>query len=518
MRKLRSRKRASNRRQAAEEPQSATQQRDPQGGELLSAELSVNEHQLEAAFSRCSDFVLRKIYADGEPKILIAYIDGLIDIKTLDETLLEPLTFGRFARQLEEGASLKKLIEDRLIAFSPIQTTTRMAELVSGVLAAKVAVVVEGEAEAAIAELKGFEKRAIEEPTTERVIRGPKEAFNESLQTNTSMIRRRIRSSRLKMEKFTVGTESRTDVVMAYLEGMAPASLVEEVRHRISSIHIDAVLDSAYIEEMIEDAPFSPFPQIFNTERPDVVASGLLSGKVAVLVDNTPFALVMPMTFWAALHAPEDYYDRFVYTFFLRTVRFIMFGVALFLPSIYVALSTFHPELIPTNLLISIATAREGIPFPAVIEALLMEFVFEGLREAGVRLPKAVGSAVSIVGALVIGEAAVQAGIVSAPMIIVVAATGIASFVIPRHSFGLGVRVIRFALLILAGMFGLYGVVAGFIALSVHLVNLDSFGSPYFLPAAPQTYSLRKDFIFRAPRWTSLARRKNPQARERKPG
>ena len=192
------------------------------------------------------------------------------------------------------------------------------------------------------------------------------------------------------------------------------------------------------------------------------------------------------MTFWSGLQAVKDYYERFIYTTFIRCIRSILFMISLFLPSVYVALTTFHPKLIPTTLLISVAAAREGVPFPAFIEALMMEFVFEGLREAGVRLPKAVGSAVSIVGALVIGQAAVQAGIVSTPMVTVVATTGIASFAIPRYNLEIAIRMLRFTLLVLAGVLGLYGIVIGTIALTIHLVNLRSFGVPYFTPVAPQ--------------------------------
>ncbi len=209
------------------------------------------------------------------------------------------------------------------------------------------------------------------------------------------------------------------------------------------------------------------------------------------------------MTFWNGFQAVEDYYERFIYTSFIRIIRFILFNAAMYLPSLYVALTTYHPKLMPTTLLISVAAAREGVPFPAIIEALIMEVVFEGLREAGIRLPKAVGSAVSIVGALVIGQAAVQAGIVSAPMVIVVATTGIASFAVPRYNLGTALRLVRFPMLLLAGVFGLYGIVIGFIALIIHLVNLRSFGVPYFTPIAPQIPTDIKDVLVRSPRWTN---------------
>jgi hypothetical protein len=261
-------------------------------------------------------------------------------------------------------------------------------------------------------------------------------------------------------------------------------------------------LGSGYIEEFIEDAPFSPFPQIQNTERPDVVCASLAEGKIAIVVDNTPFVLIVPMTFWTGLQAAEDYYERFLYTTFIRWVRFALLNIALFFPSLYVAITTFHPQLLPTNLIISVAAAREGIPFPAVVEAIIMEFMFEALREAGIRLPKPVGSAVSIVGALVIGQAAVQAGIISAPMVIVVAATGIASFGIPRYNLGIAYRMLRFPILILAGMLGIFGVIVGAISILIHLVTLRSFGVPYLSPLAPRGNGSLKDVLVRAPRWS----------------
>lgn len=220
-------------------------------------------------------------------------------------------------------------------------------------------------------------------------------------------------------------------------------------------------MGSSYIEEFIEDFTWSPFPQVQNSERPDVICSSLLEGKVAIFVDNTPFVLVVPMTFWSGLQAADDYYERSIYTTFIRLIRYSLFNIALLLPSLYVAIIAYHPQLIPTTLLISIAAAREGVPFPTVVETLLMEFMFEGLREAGIRLPKPIGSAVSIVGALVIGQAAVQAGIVSAPVVIVVATTGIASFAIPRYNLGTSYRLLRFLMLILAGTLGIYGIITG---------------------------------------------------------
>lgn len=469
--------------------------------EPFSSNLSENEQILKEMFQNCADFIIRPIYITGKPKIILAYLDGLTDTKTLENMLFKPMVFEGLPNDCVEIRSIVQIMEKQLLSVTPVKTVSQMNELVNGVLKANVGILLEGESQALLVNLTEFEMRNVEEPATEITIRGPRDGFTELIRTNTTLLRRRIRSTRLKLESLSIGELSQTDVVIAYIEGIAQDSLLEEVRKRLGRIKIDAILESEYIEEFIEDMPFSPFPQIQNTERPDIVVANLLEGKVAILVDNTPFALIAPMTFWDGLQSVEDYYERFFYTNFIRFVRYVLFNMTLFLPSLYVALSTYHPKLIPTKLLISIASAREGVPFPAIIEALIMEFVFEGLREAGIRLPRAVGSAVSIVGALVVGQAAVQAGIVSAPMVIVVATTGIASFSIPRYNLGTALRLVRFAMLILAGIFGLYGITLGFIMLTIHLVNLRSFGVPYFTPVAPQIPRDLKSALFRSPRW-----------------
>lgn len=466
----------------------------------LSTELAVNEKMLREMFQECSDIVFRTICID--PKILLIYIDGLTNTKTLDQVVLQPILYDKNADGLSSVSKVGEIIQQQLVAIAQVQTVSTLHEVTNGVLKANIAILVDGEDQVLVADLAGFEKRSVEEPAAEASIRGPRDGFTETLRTNTSLIRRRIRSAELKMESITVGQFSQTDIVIAYIHGVVSNTVLEEVRNRIKQIQIDGVMESGFIEEFIEDVPWSPFPQIQNTERPDVVSASLLEGKVAIIADNTPFVLIVPMNFWTGLQAVEDYYERSIYTTFIRFIRYSLVNMSLLLPSLYVALTTFHQQLIPTNLLISIANSREGVPFPTFVETLLMEFMFEGLREAGIRMPKAVGSAVSIVGALVIGQAAVQAGIVSAPVVIVVATTGIASFAIPRYNFGTAYRLLRFPMLILAGLLGLYGVISGLFILIIHLLSLRSFGVPYMSPVAPQTLRSLKDVFIRAPRWS----------------
>jgi spore germination protein KA len=472
----------------------------------LNTNLSENENIFKELFQGSSDIVFRPIEVQGETKILFIYIDGLCDSKTLEQVALRPLMFDGLPDALGQVPNVEQIIEKQLIAIAQVQKETKITNLVNGVLKGKIVILIDGVKTALVTELKGFEKRSIEEPSAETSVRGPRDGFTETLRVNTSLVRRRIRNVKLKMESITVGEVTQTDIVIAYINGIAPDSVVEEVRKRVQRIQIDGVMESSYIEEFIEDSSWSPFPQVQNTERPDVVSSSLLEGKVAIFVDNTPFVLVVPLTFWGGLQAVDDYYERSLYTTFIRLIRYSLFNIALLFPSLYVAIVTFHPQLVPTNLLISIAAAREGVPFPTVVETLLMEFMFEGLREAGIRLPKPIGSAVSIVGALVIGQAAVQAGIVSAPVVIVVSATGIASFATPRYNLGTAYRMLRFPLLIFAGTLGLYGIVAGVFFVLVHLLKLRSFGVPYLSPVAPLILKDLKDVFIRVPRWSMTYR------------
>ncbi|MDR7002093.1 spore germination protein KA [Neobacillus niacini] len=469
--------------------------------EVLTPDISVNEQVLKQVFENCSDIVFRPILVRRQTKMLLIYIDGLVDTKIVEQVVLKPMMFEGLPNRLENVNTTGEIIQDQLIALSQVRTVSKVREVIEGILKANLVVLTEGESQALLSDLKGFDKRNIEEPTAELSVRGPRDGFTETLRVNTSLVRRRIRSPRLKMEPYSIGELTQTDVMITYIEGIASNSVLEEVRQRVQRIQIDGVLESAFIEEFIEDFPFSPFPQIQNTERPDVLCASLLEGKVAIFVDNTPFSLIVPMTFWAGIQAAEDYYERSIYSTFIRWIRFILINISLLLPSLYVAITTYHPQLIPTNLLISIAAAREGIPFPTVVEALMMEFLFEGLREAGIRLPKHIGSAVSIVGALVIGQAAVQAGIISAPMVIIVATTGISSFSFPRYDLGTAYRVLRFPMLLVAGMLGLFGVACGTLAIIIHLNNIRSFGIPYLSPVAPQIPRELKDVLMRTPRW-----------------
>jgi len=467
----------------------------------LSESFSENEQLFKAIFENCSDVVFRSLKLGVYKNAYAIYIEGLIDTPSLEESILKPIIDGQARSETYRIDYMKDLLHNHTIPVRQISVVSTMKEIVEGIFNGNVAILVEGDQRVLLANAFSYEKRSISEPGTEPVVRGPREGFTESLCTNKSMIRRRLRTPKLKMEIIQLGKLSNTQVCIAYVEGIVKPETLEEVRNRVARIDTDAILDSGYIEEFIEDTPHSPFPSVQNTERPDVVISSLLEGRVGILVDGTPFVLIVPMTIWSAIQAAEDYYEHFIYTSAIRLLRFILLCISFLLPSLYVATTTYHPQLIPERLLLTIAAARESVPFPTLIEVFLMEVMFEALREAGIRLPRPVGTAVSMVGGLVIGESAVHAGIVSAPTVIVVAFTGIASFSLPRYNLGLAFRILRFPLLFLSGVMGIFGVGAGVIALYIHLTNLTSFGVPYLAPVTPTLSGNLKDVFIRVPRW-----------------
>lgn len=468
---------------------------------LISKHLQDNVHELHTIYHKCYDVHFHHFLIGQTTKAFVIYVEGLIDVELLNKNVLNPLLQET---ESDWQYSVKEI--STLISISNITEMVEMDELISHLSTGCVGLFIDGVAACFGLGLAKWDKRGIDEPSAESVVRGPREGFTETLVTNASMMRRKIKSPAMKMVAFTIGKHTQTQVVMVYMEGIAREALIEEVNQRISDIQIDGILESGYIEGLIEDSPFSPFPQIQVTERPDVVCAALLEGKVSILVDGTPFALIAPATLFSLLQSPEDYYQRFMIGTLIRWMRYVFFLATLLLPSLYIAILTYHQEMVPTSLLLSIAKSREDIPFPALVEALLMEISFEALREAGVRLPKQVGAAVSIVGALVIGQAATSAGLVSAPMVMVVAITGVASFMMPQYATGIALRILRFPIMFLSGMLGLLGLMLGFIVIVIHLCSLRSLGVPYLQPLAPMKGSEMKDVLVRAPIW-SLRRR-----------
>nr|WP_245533942.1 spore germination protein [Effusibacillus pohliae] len=488
--------------------------------DFLSHDIDENLQILREIYADCSDVVFRPFLIGGNQKAILIYIEGLSNIEEIDRSVLAPL----MQKTTSSLIDIHTILQQRVTASKAKEVLT-FSDCVEQVSIGNPVLLIERENQGLALGMSKWEKRAIDEPAAESVVRGPRDAFTETLQINTSLLRRRIKSPQLKMKSIKVGRYTQTEIIIAYMQGIADPTLRQEVLNRLQRVDIDGVLESGNIEELIEDNSISPFPQVINTERVDVAVASLLEGRVVILTDGTPFALVVPVTMFSLLQSAEDYYYRFLIGTAIRWLRYLFFFISLLLPSLYVALITFHHEMVPTTLLISMARSREEIPFPAVVEALIMEVTFEALREAGIRLPQQVGAAVSIVGALVIGEAAVTAGIVSAPMVIVVAITGIASFTIPRYSAGIAIRMLRFPMIFLAGTLGIFGVMLGITGIVVHLCSLRSFGVPYLSPMAPSKARDMKDVLIRAPFWAFNTRphltgedNKYRQKSDQKPG
>ncbi|UVI28585.1 spore germination protein [Paenibacillus spongiae] len=473
----------------------------------LHTSLLNNLGQIRETFGNSTDIVIRELRIGGGRLAAIIFADGLVDDKIVNEFIIESL-LQRFHPQNDDERSqdIIQALKESLLVSANIRDIADFERLYDAVLTANIVILLDGLAHGIAVEAPGWKDRAVSEPVSESVIRGPQEAFTETLRTNTALIRRKIKNPNLWLETKPVGRMTKTDIGIMYIKGLANDGIIEEVRKRLDRIKIDGILESGYIEELIQDEPYSPFPTVYNSERPDVIAAELLEGKVAILVDGTPFVLVVPALLVSFLHASEDYYHRADISSLVRILRYIGIFIALLAPSLYVAITTYHQEMLPTALLLSLAAQREGIPFPAFIEALMMEIAFEILREAGLRMPRVVGPAVSIVGTLVIGQAAVEAGVVSAAMVIVVSVTAICSLAFPSYSLVNSIRMLRFPLMVVAATFGLFGIIIGLIALVLHLSSLRTFGIPYMSPFAPLIPSDQKDALIRLPHWALFSR------------
>lgn len=476
----------------------------------FSKDLDTNLQKLKDIFSLCSDVIFREFLINQQEGLrgALIYIDGLADKTMISDQIMKTNILE--LPMAEPGLELTRsnafhIIKNRCLSIHQVKETTNLADVIDGITSGDTVLLIDGFATALINGVRGWETRKVTSPEAEVVIRGPQEAFVETLRTNTSMLRRKIKNPNLKIETLKLGEVTNTDVAIAYIKGIVHDDIVAEVRRRLGAVKVDSILESGYVEEIIGDGPLSPFPLVNHSERPDKIAAMLLEGRVAIFTDGTPEVLTVPTLFIEFIHSPDDYYEKFYHGSLVRIVRFGALIMTLALPSLYVAVITFQQEMLPTPLMLSIAGQREMVPFPAFMETLIMEISFEALREAGVRLPRQVGQAVSIVGALIIGEAAVRAGIVAAATVIIVAVTGISSFMLST-SAGITIRMLRFPMMVLSATMGLFGLSVGLVTILVHLATLRSFGVPYLSPVAPTTTGDLKDVLFRAPWWAMFTR------------
>lgn len=452
---------------------------------MISKNIDKNKESLKRLFHNTSDLILYEFETLSNDRALVVYINGTIDEPRLNNDLLKPLI-----QDLISPWDVKSTVY-----MSQIVETKNLEDIIMPIFKGNVVLFIEGLGTAYIFSLNEWPKRAIEKPTTEMVIRGPKESFMEDIVVNKTMIRRIIMNNKLVFEDYILGKETNTMVSLVYIDGIVKREVLEELKNRIKGINENAILDNGYIESYIDKSSSILISTVGFTERPDVAASKIIEGYVAILCDGSPTALTVPKFFVENLHTPEDYYIKPIFATFFRIIRTVSFFISFTLPGIYISLTLFHQEMIPTELLISIAGQREGVPLASPLEALLLVLFFDLLKESSLRLPQAIGETVTLVGGLVIGQAAVDAGVVSATMVIVVAATGMAEFVVPK--FREAIPLLRLIFLFLGTLSGLYGISFGLIFLAIHLISLDSFGVPYMWPIAPYNREGMKDAILK---------------------
>ncbi|MCL6547621.1 MAG: spore germination protein [Alicyclobacillus sp.] len=454
--------------------------------------------QIQADWEPCPDLRFRTFSATEAPALLV-WIQGLVQAERLDRSILGPLSDPHRRERIR--------VEDSDIPGGSIEPVHTLSELYNALCEGKVILAQEGRAASAVAvDISQVPGRPLAKPEKEPTLHGPQEALVENLEINIALVRKRLRTPRLKVELRRLGRRSHTKVAILYADGIVKPALVKEARQRLDRIVVDALQDINELHELIADAPLTLYPTVEETERPERICTALLQGRVGIMMDGSPACMLVPVTFPGLLASPEDYYLQYTLALPLRIMRHLLFWVSTLLPGLYVAVLSYNQDLVPTPLLISVAAQHLGIPFPSVVEALFMMAAFEALREAGTRLPRAVGQSVSIVGTLLIGDAAVRAGLVSPGMVIIVAGTGVASFAIPTLGLVNACRITQFLFVLSAALFGLYGIVLLGMVLVGHLTSIRSFGVPYLSPLAPFVWTDMKDALIRAPWWAMRTR------------
>ncbi len=451
----------------------------------IDKDINKNEQELMTIFKNADDIIFRKIESGGNQrlKMLLVYVDGMTTKDSISEYAVAMLMDNLDIQRLEQSdAELQNAVARTSIAITEIQVLKTIQECIDKILSGETVLFLEECSKGIMLSSRGWPMRGVQEPSAETLIRGARDGFNETMKVTTTLIRRRIRDPRLKIKYLQVGNRSKTDIAIIYIEDIVNKTVLETVEKRINNIDIDAVLESSYIEEMIEDDVYSPFPQLENTERPDAAASALLEGRVVIAVDNTPSVLIAPAIFVSFMQSSEDYYERWMPSCLTRMIRYLALPIVMLLPALYVAVTQYHPNMLPTQLALYVAASRANVPFPPYFEALIMELVMELVREASLRITTPVGSTIGLVGGLVIGQASVEAGIITPLAVIIVALTAIASFAIPSYNFSTSLRMIRFGFILLASIFGLFGISIGLCVLLIHLCTLKSCGVPYMTP------------------------------------
>ena len=473
------------------------------GKSKLSPSLKETENLIINILGENDDFQVKHFKIFGQYHSAMFYFTNLVNQDNVNKDILRPLMYVP-EHLLSKEKPLHKLIDiimQETLYHGQAKVEESLDKLIAVLLRGETVIFVDGITEGIHISTREVEHRSVSQPETEQVILGPREGFIENIDTNIAMLRYRLPTADFQVRTMKIGRLTKSTVCFCYIKGIASESVISEVENRLSSIDIDTIMDAGYLEQFIEDNHFTPFPQVQATERPDKTVANLAEGRVAILVDGSPFALLVPVVFNQFYQTTEDYSSRFLMGTFARFARMLALVFSLVFPSLYVSLIAFNPELLPTEFAVAVAGGRAGVPYPAVVEVLIIEIAMEILREATVRLPRQVGGALSIVGVLVVGQAAVEAGLASPITVVVIALTTIGSFATPAYTAAFALRMLRFPIMILAGIFGLYGVMIGIILTFNHLLNLKSFGVPYMAPVSPGNSQGMKDVVTRSPLW-----------------
>lgn len=467
----------------------------------VSENIKENIKVYKQIYKDCSDVKMREMMLGKKKNVrcFLAYIEVAVS-----NILMETTALGRLLGYLEQapGEEIIEILDKNALGIADVTPFETMEDAAQGMLTGDAILFVDGYPKALKISDKGYPNMGVKEADSEKVIRGSNEGFADSIKVNTALIRKRVRSTKVKVKEMRPGVRSHTNVNLVYMEDLAYPEIIAEVEKRLDRYEIDGVLDSGVLEQLAEEKWYSPFPQFQTTQRPDRAAMAILEGRVVVLSDNSPVALILPTDYNSFIKTSDDYYNRWETATFGRILRYIASFFAMTFPGLYLAVTNFHTQVLPTTLLLSFQAARQGVPFPAVIEVLLMEISFELLREAGVRLPGAMGNTIGIVGGLIIGQAAVEANLVSPIVVIIVAFTALCSFAIPNEEFAFSFRILKFAFIAVCAWLGYFGFLIGLFMVLIHLSHLTSFGIPYLMPfVGPELtgYEDQRDFLWRFP-------------------
>lgn len=460
------------------------------GGKLLkkleesrkvSANLRENEKYLRSRLENCSDILIRPMRLGDKHKVdcLMVYIEVAVSNMMLDDSAL-----GKMINHFWEISpeDIQEFVRHNSLGIADVKKLENLDESIDAMLAGNAVFFIDGYDKAMKISSKGYPSTGVMEAESEKVLRGSREGFSDSVKSNSALIRKRLRDTRLKVEEYKIGVRSHTLTQVLYMDDLVHEGVLEEVKERLEEFQIDGILDSGMLEQLTEDVWYSPFPQYQTTERPDRAVQEILKGKVVILCDNSPEALILPGNFSSFMESSEDWYHRFEMASFLRILRYLAVIMATVLPGLYLAVIRFHTQILPSALILSFAEAREGVPFSSVVELIFLELAFELIREAGVRVPGSLGNAIGIVGGLVIGQAAVEANLVSPIVVMIVALTALGSMTVPNEEFAAAFRLVKYGFLILGGYLGIYGIVLGVYLVIGHLAGLISFGIPYLVP------------------------------------